>query len=82
MPSKKPQTTIADRDLRVLVIQDVEYFIYWDELAKGSSFFIPTTVQARDVARILSDYAEVLGMDFEIRNRCEYGRYGVRVWRT
>lgn len=81
MHSSKP-TAIADRDPRVLVIRDVEYFIFWEELHIGSSFFIPTTVQAREVARILSDYAEVLDMRFEIRNRCEYGRYGVRVWRV
>lgn len=64
-----------------MTIRDVEYFIYWNELEEGCSFFLPTTVSAAEVMRALRPIAAQLEITLEARNRCEYGRYGVRVWR-
>ena len=70
------------RDNRVVVIQDVEYFVEWPQLDVGHSFFLPTLELPKRVEKILKPFAEELGYDFEVRARCEYGRYGVRVWRV
>lgn len=60
----------------------VDFYIMWDKLSPGSSFFIPTTAQAEEVRRALRPYTRQLRIRIETRNRCEYGRYGVRVWRV
>lgn len=66
---------------REVVIRSVAYFIYWDKLAPGCSFFLPTTVSAREVMRKLAPTAEEFQFRLKAHNRCEYSRYGVRVWR-
>ena len=68
-------------DIHVVCIRDVEYYIYWEDLEPGSSFFLPTTVSAAEAYRAMRPHAIELGFQLEVRNRCEYGRYGVRVWR-
>ena len=83
MSTKRPSTPPPQKiDLNVVVLHDVEYFIYWDKVSVGASFFMPTTYTAKQVAAILDPVAEQLDYRLEVRNRCEYGRYGVRVWRT
>lgn len=47
----------------------------------GSSFFMPTLLADKDVARALRYIEKKLKITLEVRNRCEYGAYGVRVWR-
>jgi hypothetical protein len=68
-------------DLRVIVVHGVEYFVYWDKLDVGASFFLPTTATPRQVKLALGPTLRSLGYEVELRARCEYGRYGVRVWR-
>lgn len=68
-------------DLRVIVVHGVEYFVYWDKLDVGASFFLPTTATPRQVKLVLGPTLRSLGYEVELRARCEYGRYGVRVWR-
>jgi hypothetical protein len=80
MPRHSKQ--IPTHDNRVVVIQDVEYFIEWPQLDVGHSFFLPTLELPKQVEKILAPFAEELGYRFEVRTRCEYGRYGVRVWRV
>lgn len=77
-PTPKPRPT----DDRVVVIQDVEFFIEWSQLDVGGSFFLPTAATPKEVRAALKPVAEKLGYTFEVLARCEYGRYGSRVWRV
>jgi hypothetical protein len=65
----------------VVTIRGVDYFIYWDKVAPGCSFFLPTTVSPQEVLRELRPFATKMEMYLKAHTRCEYGRYGVRVWR-
>lgn len=69
-------------DIRLFTLHGVDYFILWDHLAIGASFFLPTTATKQQVFEELQPYARYLGIRLQTRNRCEYGRYGVRVWRV
>lgn len=68
-------------DVRVVTLHDVEYFIFWDQLTVGASFFIPTTATPRQALDALKPATKSLGIKLAARTRREYGRYGVRVWR-
>lgn len=63
-------------------VAGVEYFVYWDALHVGASFFIPTVATPDQVRAALKPVAAKLDMRFEVRPRVEYGRYGSRVWRV
>jgi hypothetical protein len=78
---QKPAPKPVEPDIRVVTIQDVEYFIEWSQLDVGHSFFLPTVATAKQVQTILKPFAEKLDYRFGVLTRCEYGRYGVRVWR-
>ena len=69
-------------ELQVLNLFGAEYFIDWKRLARGCSFFLPTTATASQVRQALRPHTRKLNVQFEVRARCEYGRYGVRVWRV
>lgn len=69
-------------DLRVVTILGVSYFIPWDKIYPGNSVFIPTVATKFQVERILAPIAVQLGIPLTVRVRCEYGRFGVRVWRV
>ena len=58
-----------------------DYFVFWRDLLPGGSFFLPTTASATEVARALRPFERRYDMQLKARTRCEYGRYGVRVWR-
>jgi hypothetical protein len=79
MPLLTPQLL---SELQSVEINDVEYFILWNELQIHFSFFIPTLATIKQVKLILDPIAKILSYKLEYRTRCEYGRYGVRVWRT
>ena len=69
------------RDYCVIEVLGVEYFVDWEHLRLGGSFFLPTTATDTMVRNILKDYERKLDMRLVAHNRSEYGRYGVRVWR-
>lgn len=69
-------------DVRVFTVHGVEYFIEWRKFGYGHSFFIPTTATPVQVKEALKESLTQLGFKVEIHARCEYGRYGVRVWRV
>ena len=69
-------------DVRQFTLHGVDYFIEWGRLVVGSSIFLPTTATKRQAFEALQPYARYLGIQLQVRNRCEYGRYGVRFWRT
>jgi len=77
----KAHSLTPQPDLRVIAIHGLEYFVYWDKLDVGASFFLPTTATPRQVKLALGPTLRSLGYEVELRARCEYGRYGVRVWR-
>lgn len=59
-----------------------DYYVDWRRVSRGASFFIPTTATPRQVLAALKPAREALDIDLVARPRCEYGIYGVRVWRT
>ena len=68
-------------DIRQVNVGGVDYFVYWEQLNVGNSFFLPTLLPAKDVMRDLRPIARKLKIQLEVRNRYEYGVYGARVWR-
>ncbi len=68
--------------IRVLNIFGAEYFIPWEELTVGSSFFLPTTATAGQVKKLLRPVERHFDWALAVRQRREFDRYGVRVWRT
>jgi hypothetical protein len=69
-------------DVRVLHLHGADFYIQWERFDIGCSFFLPTTatpVQAREALKKAMRYFK---LQVEIRSRCEYGRYGVRIWRV
>lgn len=68
--------------IRVLTLFGAEYYIAWEELPRGGSFFIPTTATAKQAHSALKPAEAHLQIELEVRQRCERGVYGVRVWRT
>lgn len=66
----------------VIVLHGSEYLINWKRLTRGASFFMPTTATPKQTEDALAEAAAQLNMEFEVRARCEYGMYGVRVWRV
>lgn len=59
-----------------------DYYVDWRRVSRGASFFIPTTATPRQVLDALKTARAALDIDLVARPRCEYGIYGVRVWRT
>lgn len=83
LESTKPSSRHRHRDdIRVFSIHGIEYYLDWRKLGYGFSFFIPTTATPVQVKEVLKDTFKQLGFKTEIHARCEYGRYGVRVWRV
>lgn len=68
-------------EIRILTILGAQYFIPWEDVRKGCSFFLPTTATDKQVAELLAPAEEHLQIELGVANRCEYGRYGVRIWR-
>jgi hypothetical protein len=66
----------------VFTLYGVDYFLDWRKLEPGNSFFIPTTATPKQVKAVLKEAYADLPYTFELHARCEYGRYGVRVWRV
>lgn len=54
----------------------------WEKLLVGASFFLPTTATPAQVREALQPAARFLKIRLDVRSRCEYGRYGARVWRV
>ena len=79
--STKQRSLPPTPEIRQFTLHGVDYFILWDRLSVGASFFLPTTATKQQAFEALQPYARYLGIQLQTRNRCEYGRYGVRVWR-
>jgi len=53
----------------------------WEQLGIGHSFFLKTTATAQEVKKKLKAYEGYLNIKLTTAQRCEFGCYGVRVWR-
>jgi len=73
--------TVPDK-VRFLNVDGVLYYIHWEALTPGASFFIPTLATAPTVRRALRHAANYFGHEFEVVSRCEYDIYGARIWRV
>jgi len=74
-------TPSQKHELHAVTIAGIEYYIAWEQFELGGSFFLPTTVTAQIAQRALAPIVRELDVRIVCRNRTEYGRYGVRVWR-
>jgi len=59
----------------------VRIVVPWEELHVGGSFFIPC-VNVGECAKQVDDVAKRLGIGLTPRQRVEYHRLGLRIWRT
>lgn len=69
-------------DIRFLNVDGVLYYVEWEVLVPGASFFIPTVATDRMVAKALGPAAAYFDFDFKVVTRCEHGAYGARIWRS
>jgi hypothetical protein len=69
-------------DIRLLNVFGAEYYMPWEEMPVGASVFLPTTALDRQVAKKLRRVERYLDWKFAVRQRCEFGIFGVRVWRV
>lgn len=60
----------------------VDYYVHWDALHVGASFFLPSIATTAQVVAALEPIEQALGVTFTVHTRVEYGRYGTRVWRV
>lgn len=65
----------------IIHLLGVDYFVFWDALPIGASFFLPSIATTAQVVEALAPVEEATTMTFAVHTRVEYGRYGTRVWR-
>lgn len=65
----------------VVSVLGADYYVQWECMGVGMSFFMPTTATASMVLKAIDHSVTTLGIRVVAHNRTEYGRYGVRVWR-
>jgi hypothetical protein len=78
--SLEPQ--ILPDEIRFLTINDVRYWVPWERMLPGDSFFLKTAASDKQVAPLLSPAESYFGYVLFASTRCEFGYYGVRVWRV
>lgn len=76
-----PALTQIPDEFRFLNVYGVDYYIAWEELYPGCSFFMKTPAPAREVQKELNRVSRFLNMNLKAVARVEFGYYGVRVWR-
>jgi hypothetical protein len=68
-------------ELRFIHIYGVDYYIPWEAMPPGSSVFLKTTAAAFEIRDQLARVNAHFGCRFAAHNRCEFGYYGIRIWR-
>lgn len=68
-------------EIRFLTIHGVRYWIPWERMLPGDSFFIKTAANAKLVTPLLNPAEAYFNYVLVAATRCEFGYYGVRVWR-
>lgn len=79
-PSRFNPLKIPD-SVRFIDLQGVLYYIEWEKLMPGHSFFLKTPAHHRLVQKELKRAEAHFKIVLRARQRCEFGCYGVRVWR-
>jgi len=67
--------------IRLISLQGVDYYIDWESMDIGSSFFLKTVAPLSEVRRFLSAAQAFFNIELRAQTRCEFGYYGIRVWR-
>ncbi len=64
-------------------VHGVDYHVNWRRLQPGYSFFLKTPATAQQVLKSIRPSIAHLHLKYTLvaHNRCEFGYYGVRVWR-
>ena len=68
-------------ELRFIYIYGINYYIPWEAMPPGSSVFLKTTADAAEIKSQLARANNYFSCQFVAHNRCEYGYYGIRIWR-
>lgn len=68
-------------NIRFINIYGVQYYIPWEYMNIGSSVFLKTTAHERYIKNQLMKISAHYGIELAAANRCEYGYYGIRIWR-
>lgn len=74
------KTTTPDR-VRYIDVYGALYYIRWEDMQVGHSVFIKTTASAKVVKQAIGPAAKYFSFYLKAHNRCEFGYYGVRIWR-
>ena len=69
-------------EVRFLDVAGSEYYICWEDVTVGASFFLPTTATPKQVLHSARFAAKHFDIILDARPRVERGLYGIRVWRT
>lgn len=59
----------------------MQYYVPWEHMLPGHSVFIKTTATAKQVQSALRAVEKHFNIVLKAHARCEFDRYGVRVWR-
>lgn len=78
----QPRIDPLPDNVRVVNIHGADYYIPWEQVPVGASFFLPTTATARQVRAAFRHAAQYLDYHLEVRRRREFGVLGARVWRV
>lgn len=68
-------------EIRFLDLYGVLYYIPWEEVHPGCSFFLKTPASVKDIRKELTRAGNYLNMRLRAVQRVEFGYYGARVWR-
>lgn len=68
-------------ELRFIWLYGVPYSIAWEQMLPGYSVFLKTTATAAMVRKQLRPVEKHFNIHLAAHPRCEFGFYGVRIWR-
>ena len=69
-------------EVRYVDVFGVLYYIPWEDFLPGYSVFIKTSASAAVVRQAFRPAAAFFNIELKAHPRCEFGYYGVRVWRV
>ena len=78
--SAPKRLTIPD-SVRFINLYGILYYIPWEKMLPGNSFYLKTTAHRSIVQKELIRAEKYFRVVLQAQQRCEFGCYGVRVWR-
>lgn len=84
MPKRRPPDNgklLIPDSIRLIYLYGIPYYIAWEDLLPGYSFFLKTTATAIEVRKELRVAQKYFNIGLKAHARNEFGYYGVRVWR-